>query len=314
MAIKFGKSGPQSVPDNPLLNKKKKKKEEGFINADAPKKETPGVFTDVNTGKPSGITTPQGETFLGLRPEEVQQYQQRRTGVGMQALPSIQEAKLMEEQQARLQLIQQEAANVGNIPAAQGQLTNPDLQQALQTGAAGAIPGVVGGIATGALAGGLAGAAGIVGGPTALLTIPALATAGGIAGYLTATRSNLKSQASGVITGQQATLRKGESNLRALITDTNSHPENAFENLALFNDQLSRIDQAHANLNRDTSGAEGLNSWLGEDGTPQLAKFEDFNAITRDMLVNEMRNAMITPNPSKILITSDEINEGGEEE
>jgi len=137
------------------------------------------------------------------------------------------------------------------------------------------------------------------------------AATGAAAGFLIAMRGNIKSQQVGEFAADQNALIKGQTMLRSLITDTNQNPQNAPENIALFYQTLNMIDAAHAKTWKDSQ--ENLNKFLGNDGTPQLAKFDTFDAAMRAYYINRFETALMNPDPNKILLTSEDLTFGTEE-
>lgn len=273
----------------------------------------PETFRDSKTRNLSGIDLPDGRTFLGLNPDDVNQIANKEAEKNMQPVGTqpVGTARNIAEQQARIQqliqMAQQGILTPQELQAIQG--ANPDISQALGAGALGVIPGLAGGAATG-LAAGLAGAAAGAGAGAAaggFITPAALAlgAVGAVSGFLISVRSNLKAQQAGEFSADQQALIKGERYLRSLITDTNQNPQNAAENIALFYQALNLIDAAHAKTWKDSQ--ENLNRFLGNDGTPQLAKFETFNSTMRNYYLNQFEAALANPNPARILITAEDL-------
>lgn len=152
--------------------------------------------------------------------------------------------------------------------------------------------------------------AGAAGGAVAGSFIPGVGNVlGAIGGFLTGFIANLRSQASGRIEAASQNVEKVETNIRALITDTNMNPGNAARNTQLFNAQLNRLDSAYAQLRMETRS--NLNKFLDKDGTPQLERFEIFNSPggARQILTSQMQTAVLNPNPNINLITVDELNQ-----
>jgi len=98
--------------------------------------------------------------------------------------------------------------------------------------------------------------------------------------------------------------------LRGLITDINQNPQNTGEDIVLFYQVLNQISMAHAKTWKDSQ--EDLNRFLGNDGTPQLARFEVFNSIQKPYLIGQLNAAVGSPDPTRILVSFDEIAEGYE--
>lgn len=264
---------------------------------------TPEIFTDKN-GRPSGITLPDGRTFLGLSPDEVNQIATREQGktalpIGTQPVGTAQNQ--IEQQQRMQQLIQM---------AEQGLLTPQELQsiqgaepsfgQAAEAGAIGILPGLIGGTVAGAAGGAFVGGVGAIPG----------AIVGGLAGSLTAfivgAKNSIKGQQTEEFAKDNAALLKGTQYLRALVTDTNKYPEHAAENIELFYQTLNLIDAAHAKTYKDSQ--EDLNKALGTGGLKSLSKFEVFDNTMRQYYVRSFNAALTTPNPNAMILTAEDLN------
>jgi hypothetical protein len=208
--------------------------------------------------------------------------------------------------------VQQEAAGQ-NLAGQVGQLTPQQLAligqavpegasqiQAIGAGLGNVIPYAAGGIAGGAAIGAAAGA-GIGAVPGAVIG----GIGGAVGGFTRAYMSNLKSQRSGFIRADTIELSTAKRNLRAIITDTNQNPQNAAENLALFNEQLARVQAAYSKLKLQTK--EDLSQYLG-DGTAELAQFEAFNTGgEKDLYIQRMQIALLNPDPNKVMLSTDDI-------
>jgi len=253
------------------------------------------IFTSSATGKPSGIEMPSGETYLGLKPEEVAFIQER---AGLQNLPII------SEEARKLKKVTPLAEQVGAIPPA-GEVT-PDVlsyEQAAKSALGLTAAGVVGGAATGA-------AAGLLGGPAAPVTVPVASAIGAIIGglstFIGGFRGNLKTQRKDMLSGESANVRKQEQNMLKLIMDVNRGGD-PVRNLGFFNDQLALINENHERLKLETS--DDLSRWLGEDGHTQLERYEVFYSSggMRDILTAQMQDAILNPDPNKVLISLETI-------
>jgi hypothetical protein len=264
---------------------------------------TPEIIRDEETGKISGVRLSNGKTFLGLSPEEVNAMVSK-SQEGTQLPEGTQPAGTARKQAENQQQIQRLTQL-----AQQGLLTQDELQtitgskldvgQVLGAGVTGVVPGIIGG----AVAGGVAGA--VVGGVGAIPGAVGGAIIGGIGTFLSSIRGNIKSQQVGEFSADQTALSKGERYLRSLITDTNQNPQNAPENIAMFYHTLNMIDAAHAKTWKDSQ--EDINKFLGNDGTPQLAKFDTFDATMRNYYINRFEVALLQPNPNEILITNEDL-------
>jgi len=94
-----------------------------------------------------------------------------------------------------------------------------------------------------------------------------------------------------------------------IISAQNGNPANARANRDAFNSQLQLIDNEFDRLKDLTD--DDLNKFLGEDGIDQLQEFEVYYAPNgeREQQIREMQEALINPDPSKIRLGTDEIDE-----
>jgi len=254
---------------------------------------TGGTYVSSKTGKPSGIELPRGRTFLGLSPQEVKEIKQRED---LMDIPTIAEA-------AQAEQIQKLAGGVG----ATGPIGTPtadkiSYEQAAKSALGLTAAGIAGGAVTGAAAGLLPAAA------TAGISVPLGAVIGGAVGgvstFVAGFRGNIKAQRGDILSGESANIRKQEQNLLKIVMDTNQGGDPQ-RNLGYFNEQLSIIDQNHANLKLQTT--DSLSFWLGEDGHVELERYATFNTPggMRDILIGQMQQALLTPDPSKIVNFAD---------
>ena len=244
--------------------------------APAPPPKAPGAletFTSSETGRASGITTPDGRTFLGLSPAEVQQVatgEQERAARPLGTAPVGTAAAQQQEQQ----LIQQQAGQIGQLQEAAW----APVQQApidwSQAGVAGIsnLPSIVSRTAAGA-------AGGAVAGGTLGLGVGAVpgAIVGGIGGFISAvwsgTAANIKGQQRGEIGASQDVLTNAKTNMRQLAMLASQDPANAGEYIQAYNAQLSMVHKAYRQIKAETQG--DLNKFM-EDGTDILSDFELF--------------------------------------
>lgn len=284
---------------------------EGIVSGEQSKEQTqqnvkltaPEYIRDEETGAIKGIKLPDGRTFLGINKKEIDalasNYMSKTTPP--EGTVPAGTARTTAERQAQIQrlteLAQQGLLTPEELQQIEGAST--DWGQALGAGVAGVIPGLLGGAAAGAIAGapiaGVGAIPGAIGG----------AIVGGLGTFLTSMRSNIKSQQTGQFSADTTALTKGERMLRSLITDTNQNPQNAAENIALFYHTLNLIDAAHAKTWKDSQ--ENLNVFLGNDGTPQLAKFNTFDATMRLYYTSQFETALAQPDATRVLITAEDL-------
>lgn len=225
---------------------------------------------------------------------------------GTSELSVEREQEVAHQQAQRQQEIQQalSMAQKGIITPEQFQQiagSDPDWKEAMGAGAIGVIPGLLGGAAAGAAAGLMT--------PAAPLTSTAGAIIGGavgaITGFINSVKSNIKGQQSGEFSADKTALTKGITALNALITDANMNPQNAASDIELFYKTLNMIDTAHARTWQDSQ--ENLNRFTGNDGTPELARFEVFNNVLRQTYLNRFMAAVGNPDPNAISFSTEEM-------
>lgn len=249
------------------------------------------VFDIQGTSK-QGVTLPDGRTFYGLNKEEVAAIGQQE--LARQTLPEgvvqREEVLLAEQQAAQRQAV---AEQLGQITPEEQQKSPISQEQAVKVGTAGVIPGVIAGAGAGA-------AAGLAGGPAAPITIPLGIVAGAAAGFFTGYKANIGAQKKGIIRGQKTNVADAEKNLMFLISIQNQGKGDPVLNQELFNEGLSVIAESYEQLKLDTMDQQAL--FTGQDGTPQLMKFETFYRTGRDVaLIVAMQEAIINPDPSKVV-------------
>jgi hypothetical protein len=238
---------------------------------------------DANTVSKNQFNASQpGEISTGLKQDQTSQ------SLAQDQLPSAAPPSPQSIQQAQQvgQQIQTQPSDV------QGQ--GLDFSQALGSGAIQAATGSAAlGLGAGALSGGT-------------LAVPG-AIVGAVGGFVRGVVSNIQKQLNEQSRAEALTVNKAGINLRALVSDTNQHPENAAQNLELFNYQLALLDREHSKLYLDTR--RNLNRWLGVDGTTQLQRFELFNAPggTRQFLTQRMQEALLNPDPTKNYTTLSDV-------
>ena len=91
--------------------------------------------------------------------------------------------------------------------------------------------------------------------------------------------------------------------MRAIVTDTNQGGS-AGDNLDLFNSQLTLIDESYSKLALENRG-----KFLGKDATIELENFENFYSVggSRELWIREMQQAILNPNPNKVLIMPEDL-------
>lgn len=284
--------------------------------AEVTKLTSPEVFKN-EKGNPAGITLPDGRTFLGLSPNDVEtiaadELKKTQLPEGTQMAGTARAAtETQQRTQQLLQMAQQGLLTPEELRAIGG--ADVDIGQALGAGGISVLPGLVGGAATGAglgilgatASGAGAGAAlGSVAGPVAIAT----GALGALTGFIYGVRNSIKGQQVNEFAKDQVALTRGRTYLRFLVADTNSNPNHAEENIALFYQALNMIDAAHAKTYKDSQ--ENLNKWVSADGTEKLAQFQIFDNTLRASYIRNFNEAVLNPDPNKGLATwtEDDIN------
>lgn len=234
----------------------------------SPNPPVPEVFRN-EQGNPSGITLPDGRTFLGLGPQDVNKIagaELAKTQLPEGTQPVGTNAGQLERAQRIQQLRQQGGLSEQELMAIQE--APIDFGQALTAGLANVLPSTIGG-AVGGAAIGAVGTAGVLSTP--------LAVAGGIGGFITGfflgVRNNIKSQQSGEIGAAEDVLTAARSNLRQIRMIAQADPSRAEEALELYQQQINQVYRARRKVQVETQGV--LNKFM-EDGTDILSDFDLF--------------------------------------
>lgn len=251
---------------------------------------TPETFTNPQNQRASGITLPDGRTFLGLSPEEV-----NAVALGEQARIARPEgtnpvgtAQGQVNQAFQAQQMQGQVGQFGELPI---NPTGLNYGEAATTGIINAIPkalnyavlGAGAGAAGGAFAGGIGAAPGAVIG----------AVGGFVSGIASSMVSNLKSQRTDTTNAQKRVLDEGKQTMKDWATLAAADPANREYYLSQYNKVSAQINQAYRQMKLDTSRDVAK----FETALPDLAEFEAFYSTggERDTLDLEMRNALLSP-------------------
>lgn len=261
----------------------------------------PQIIRDQNTGNVSGVTLQNGQTFLGSS-REIQgvasaqaKNQMAPTGTTEASQIALTEQRRQEAeailQQYKGQQIPQEVLN---------SLTPPqiDYLTAAFSGVGKAIIPAVG---------------------TAISTLPALASAGitapatfalgatTIASFVAGVRDNIKTQMSQGIMATGGDLNSLKKNMRSAVTDLNTggNPATAID---LYYQNLNQIKINQAQLRIDAKSF--LSTITGEKAVLELDDYELFLSKTLPYLDNELQQAVLNPNPNKILVDSTDFING----
>ena len=218
---------------------------------------------------------------ISTRDLQAQQAAQQQRTQRLQQLDILQKEGL---------LTQEELQNIGGSDINLGEVAG-----AVALGAAPGLATAAGGFALSAT-----GAGAVAGVP--LATIGLIAAGKGALDAWNNGLSNIRSQQAGEFAVDKDALRKGTTALTQLITDTNTYPQNAETNIEAFHNILNGIDMAHAKTWADSQ--ENLNIFQGQDGTPELGKFENFNDFLRPTITNRFNAAVFNPDPNKAVLTA----------
>lgn len=290
------------VVNNVCIDPEKQKQEQEVEKKEMPKVEpsTPEVYTAKKGGELSGIEL-DGQTYLGLSPEDVQQMAGRK--IEKTTIPEGAElvgtAQAQAEERRRKILL---AGQVGQIDfelASQLEAQGISVKEAIAAGMQGINPVSVGaGIVTGAAAG----SAGAI--PTAGLSIPATAAIGGgvtlAAGFYSDVQSNIKSQRKDLVTAKTKELKQRKTSIQNYISAANANPANADEYLAAMKIEKSLIRRDYNTLIQ--KGDENLKFW-GDDATTQIAEYDVFFESVEPSLDLRMEQAILKPDPSRAYLS-----------
>ncbi len=270
---------------NDLIQKDKAKVPKGTIE----------TFSSNKTGRASGVVMPDGRTFLGLSPDDVNLIAEGEAAKVARPINSapVGTAQTQLEQRQKLQQAIQNIGQVGQLTPAEEAPIN--YSQAAMAGLANVLPSAVGGAAGGALLGGVAGA-----GVGSTVTAPGGALVGGLGGSISGFASgflrNIKTQQKGELQAANAELATARTNMRQLAMMATQDPANADLYVSAYNDQLTRIHQARLQTKAETTG--DLNAFM-EDGRVEMAKFDDFLRVggLADMYGRKLNIALQTNTP-----------------
>lgn len=256
------------------------------------------VFTDSQTGKPSGVTI-NGKTYLGLSPADVETL----TGankVGPNTAAFEQNAMQQQQQAANAKLISQlqnyNPAQLTALATGNGHLVdsgllggilppNSNLGEAAGAGITSALPGVAAGAVTGAISGAVGGPVGALGG----------AVLGGVGAFLGGFLSNLRSQQSGLISAKAVDVRSAMTQLTNLRTAVNMGMDPG-EAVLSYEQIYSSLTQQYSDLKRQTQGTAAV---FG-DGTPELERYQIFFSTTEPVIRQQFYAALANPNLQKV--------------
>lgn len=279
---------------NPITDKIRADKEAATLK---PELQQPEVFKDVNSGQPSGITLPDGRTFIGIKPQQVQQLADTEKKKQLpEGTSPVGTAQAQLEAGLQGQQLQGQVGQFGQLPVSP---TGLDYEQAITQGIVGAIPRALGlavagagaGLTTGGVVGSVVPGAGTAAGAVAGGIIGA---AGGfVSGIASSMISDFRGQRRDTVNAQKRVLDEGKQTMKDWATLAEADPANKARYLAEYNKVAAQIDQAYRQMKLDTDN--DLAKF--EAAIPDLAEFEAFYSAggERDALDQEMRQALLTP-------------------
>lgn len=270
-----------------------------------PEKETTGsaIFRNQETGQPSGLRQPDGGVILGDR-RDIQGLIQNAISKGK----TVQEAEQIAAQAEKLG-VSQKALDILN--QFQGQPLPPEVLAGLEPFEIDFLQSV--GVATTAglatAGGALAGAAigGVLG--AGVGAAPGAAIGGTIVGGLVGSQAfqkvtgNVQTQVADWIAATQPALEQGRTNLGRFITMTNAGT-NPVEMTTLFYEEIEKLQKDHEILKLNTNK---FKNYVGKDGHGQLVRYEIFFERTVPAFEQQLRSAIINPNPNINLISSSDL-------
>lgn len=246
------------------------------------------IIRDQDTGKITGITTPEGKTIFAS-PKDIQTIaakQMEKYGAPAGTIEASQIATARQQTEMGQQAIQEQQNRPGvKLPT---QPQNIDIAQALAGGIeSAAIPAAVTGTATLATGGILAPAA-------------VTATAGA---FLIGIRNSIKQQINqGIIA--KGNIKTLKTNMNKAVTDLNQGGNSA-QDVSFFYQNLDQLKINRAQIKADAKSVWAIAA--GEDATIELEKYENFFKYELPILENELNQAILNPNPNKILLTAEEM-------
>lgn len=268
----------------------RKPKEEETKTTPKAKLTTPETFTDPRTGRASGIVLPDGRTFLGLSPQDVNQIAAGEAArvarpAGTQPVGTQQSQIEMQNQLNNLQ------------PMATGNIRELFPQENLisqgATGAA-AVGGAVFGAKTGAAAGAALGTAvpvigniaGAIGG----------AVIGGAVGAVGGAYTKVSIQKRQSVKEATKVFSQAKTNKNEILNMVNAGLLSEGQARGLWQEEKQNIASAHAYLFRQSQN--DLDAFLGSPGD-ELIQVESYLALDTQYDL-EFEKSLLQPNPLKI--------------
>jgi len=264
-----------------------------------PAENKPQVFKD-EKGRLSGVTIG-GKTYLGLNPKDVnkmvEDYNQETTIP--QGAISVQEAASMQARREAINSIQQMTPATENLNTQKEGFLSSESAGKVAMGKA---------ITEGTLALGASSVPAVAAAPftagVSLLGIPIAVTAAVLHGYITGYTGKMKEERKENIEVQYITLQRSSKNLRMLINDVNTGGD-PYEAISLFQTEMDALNKANSRLHLETQ--DDLNKFLNVEARVELAKFEDFNTFLRPQFERDFYQAILNPNPAKVILDPSDL-------
>lgn len=249
-------------------------------------------FIDPRTGRPSGITTPSGKTFLGLSPEEVALVKQQQEGVGGQQSSAIQ--NLIKQIGLTPEITPEQLA---------AELEKLNIPANLKSAMAGILAETAAGAAVGAGTGLTAGliAAPLTGGLSVPVATSLGALTGGTAAAIRSVKNELKAEAKEDVAASNAEFVGARKAMKRVVSDVNQRYIDPSEGVRIFNLNVAKINKVERQLKELTR--DNLRDYLS-DGSTQYAKILEFNSAggEGETLRLSLAGAIEKPDPSKVYI------------
>lgn len=251
---------------------------------------TQEIFRDAGTGEATGITLEDGRTFGGLDPRDIAliEKQQAEKKAKLPQSPQVGTAQAEATEQFRTQQSISQLGNVDPNTLALENIQQADIDwgQAWTAGTVGAAPSIIQSIATGALSGAFVGSKiGAIGGVGGAI---ALGAVGAAVGIWRGVQGNIKTQQQGEIGATSADLQAGQLKMRQYAMAASRDPYHVDKYVQLYNNEKAKLYISRRQLQTEVSG--NLNKWM-DDGRVQMAKYDDYLEVNgiADIYENKLR-------------------------
>lgn len=272
------------------------KEQQDALTAKAPTKPNTVSTFQNQTGRDSGITLPDGRTFLGLGPDDVRAIKEGEDRKNLTATGGAGQAsavKTVAQQAQETATIKQLMGALGGI----GQEVAPTVPQELAGTGPLAVAGGAAAFAGGALAGGTTGAAiGAIGGPAAPVTVPVVAALGALVGGLSALGAKITASRRQTTKNAYKVYTDSKARDKELLNIANSGTAPPAEVIEQYNRNLANLRVAEKELLKQTRSSVGRELSGAMDELISLQSYMDREPERR----RQLTLALLNPNPSLI--------------